>query len=131
MAKEIKVTISTPNGKVFNDDVVQVNAEISEGRIGILAKHSPLVSSLKVSLFNLKYDNGTMKQGVINGGIFNVTGEEVTILTTDFLFHEEIDAQRASEDIKQIKYLMDGNLKPMEKQGLEERLKYPPPFQVN
>jgi|GEM_PF-2153095 len=124
MAKELLLTISTPNGKVFEDNVVQVNANISEGRIGVLAKHSPLVSSLKISLFNIIYPNGEIKKGAINGGIFNVGSDEVTILTSDFLFQEDVDDQRANEEIKKIQYMLDSELKPMEKQGLEERLKY-------
>ena len=124
MAKKLLVTISTPNGKVFTDEVLQVNADISEGRIGVLARHTPLVSSLKIALFNIKYQDGTTKHGVINGGIFNVTGKEVTILTTDFLFREDIDQERAQQSLKKIKYMLDSKLKPMEKKGLEERLKY-------
>ena len=94
MAKELLLTISTPNGKVFNDTVVQVNADISEGRIGVLAKHTPLVSSLKISTFNIRYHNGDVKKGIVNGGVFNVSPEEVTILTTDFLFDEDVDVSR-------------------------------------
>ena len=124
MAKELLLTISTPNGKVFNDTVVQVNADISEGRIGVLAKHTPLVSSLKISTFNIRYHNGDVKKGIVNGGVFNVSPEEVTILTTDFLFDEDVDVSRVNEQIKKIKYMLDSKLKPMEKQGLEDRLKY-------
>ena len=124
MAKTTLLTISTPNGKVFTHDVLQVNADISEGRIGVFARHTPLVSSLKIALFNIKYEDGTTKQGVINGGIFNVTGKEVTILTTDFVFKDEIDQEHAQQSYKRLKYMLDSELKPMEKKGIEERLRY-------
>lgn len=124
MAKTTLLSISTPTGKVFKDDVAQVNVDISEGRIGVLAKHSPLVSSLKTSTFNIRYEDGRVLHGVVAGGIFNVTGTEVTILTTDFLFSDEVDITRCEKDIAKMKYMLEADLQSEEEKGLKDRLKY-------
>ena len=122
--KTTLLSISTPTGKKFQENVIQVNAEIAEGRIGILASHTPLVSSLKTSLFSIKLEDGTMKEGVVSGGIFNVTGLEVTILTTDFVFKSEIDVSRAKNEMSKIEKELSKDIKDAQKEALNERLKY-------
>lgn len=122
--KTTLLSISTPTGKKYQENVVQVNAEIAEGRIGVLASHSPLVSSLKISLFSIKQKDGEIKHGVVSGGIFNVTGLEITILTTDYVFKEEIDVSRAKNEISKIEKELSKDIKDSQKEALNDRLKY-------
>ncbi len=122
--KTTLLSIATPTGKRFQKNVVQINAEIAEGRIGVLAKHVPLVSSLKTSLFSIRYEDGKIEHGVVAGGIFNVTGAEVTILTIDYVFESEIDVSRAKKEIEKIKKELSNNIKDAQKKALNERLKY-------
>ena len=122
--KTTLLSISTPTGKRFQENIVQINADNAEGRIGVLAKHTPLVSSLKTSLFSIVYENGDIKHGAISGGVFNVTGLEITILTTDFVFESEIDPKRAKEEILKIEKELSKDIKDAQKTALEERLKY-------
>ncbi len=122
--KTTLLSIATPTGKRFQKNVVQINAEIAEGRIGVLAKHVPLVSSLKTSLFSIRCEDGKIEHGVVAGGIFNVTGAEVTILTIDYVFESEIDVSRAKKEIEKIKKELSNNIKDAQKKALNERLKY-------
>lgn len=123
--KNFKITISTPVGKFFSsDEVVILNAEILEGRIGILANHSPLISSLKISNFSIKFSNGSENSGIINGGVFNVNEKEVTLLTTKFEWQNEFNIEETKKDTENIVNKLKTNIKPYEEKSLNERLKY-------
>lgn len=123
--KTTKLTISTPSGKLFeSDEVVILNADIINGRIGVMANHTPLVSSLKISTFSVEFKDGTKKDGVISGGIFNVTPKEIVMLTTDFDWVNEINFSEAENNIKNIKYQLQSNVSKAEEESLGERIKY-------
>ncbi len=123
--KTFKLSISTPIGKNFeSENVKQINANILEGRIGVMANHSPLVSSLKISDFSIILENGEELIGVVDGGIFNVTANEVTILTTRFDFDNEIDESEVNNEIKEIEYQLQADVKEAEQKSLGDRLQY-------
>ena len=75
-------------------------------------------------MFNIKYEDGKIEYGVVSGGIFNVTPEEVTILTTDYVFKDEIDISRAKKEIEKIEKELSNTTKDVYRKSLEERLKY-------
>ncbi len=123
--KTFKLSMSTPIGKNFEiDNVKQINANILEGRIGVMANHSPLVSSLKISDFSIELENGQTLIGVVDGGVFSVTAEGVTILTTRFDFSNEIDKSKVENEIKEIQYNLQDDVKETEQISLGERLQY-------
>ncbi len=123
--KTFKLSMSTPIGKNFEiDNVKQINANILEGRIGVMANHSPLVSSLKISDFSIELENGQTLIGVVDGGVFSVTNEGVTILTTRFDFSNEIDKSKVENEIKEIQYNLQDDVKETEQISLGERLQY-------
>lgn len=123
--KTFKISISTPAGKTFeSNEAVTINANLLEGRIGVYANHAPLLSSLKISDFSIKLEDGTLLRGVIRGGVFNVSANEVTILTTKFKFDNEIVIKDVQDEINNLNYQLNGELLPTEKETLESRMKY-------
>ncbi len=123
--KTFNISISTPIGKTFNTDkAVQLNADIIEGQIGVLAGHSPLVSSLKTSKFTINLEDGKEIIGVVDGGVFNVTQEEVSILTTRFILSDEVSKEETESEIKNLEVELNKELKETEQKSLEQRLKY-------
>lgn len=120
--KAFKLTISTPIGKNYiNEKVNILNTEIYNGQVGILANHAPLVSSLKVSLFNFKTIDGEEKIGVLHGGVIEVSNNEVTILTPLFDFADEVDVERTNDEIKNIEYQLQFDVKETEANSLNRR----------
>lgn len=123
--KTFKLSISTPVGKNFEiENAVVINAYLLEGRIGIMANHTPLVSSLKISDFSIETEDGKKLVGVVDGGIFNVTKDDVTILTTRFDFVDQINVSNTKNEIKEIEYILQDDVKDVEQRHLEDRLKY-------
>ncbi len=123
--KTFKLTIATPTGhKYENDEVTMVTADLLTGRMGVLAEHSPLVSSLKVSKFKITDKDGKMHVGVVKGGIFNVAKTEVSILTTNFCMEDEVKMEHVISELKNVEYQMQADVKEAEAQSLDNRYKY-------
>ena len=55
----IRLSIVTPNGEIFNDDVKTVTLPGKEGEFGVLPGHSSLISSLTVGVIVIEKTNST------------------------------------------------------------------------
>ncbi len=123
--KTFNLSISTPIGKNYEvENAVAINAYLLEGRIGVMANHSPLISSLRISDFTIELEGGKKLYGVISKGVFNVTKDEVTILTTRFDFAEEVDVEKTKKEIELVKDTLQKDVKAEEQRSLSDRLKY-------
>ena len=75
----MKLSIVTPNGEIFNDDVKSVSLPGKEGEFGVLPNHSSLVSSLTVGVIEIE-KQGSTEAVAINWGHVKVTEDSVDIL---------------------------------------------------
>lgn len=75
----MKLSIVTPNGEIFNDDIKSVSLPGKEGEFGVLPNHSSLVSSLTVGVIEIEKKDST-EAIAINWGHVKVTETSVDIL---------------------------------------------------
>ena len=75
----MKLSIVTPNGEIFNDDIKSVSLPGKEGEFGVLPGHSSLVSSLTVGVIEIEKKDST-EAVAINWGHVKVTEDSVDIL---------------------------------------------------
>ncbi|WP_251551789.1 F0F1 ATP synthase subunit epsilon [Neobacillus muris] len=92
--KTIKVSVVTPDGPVFDDDVEMVSTKAKTGELGILPGHIPMVAPLEIGAVRLKKDNKT-EYVAVSGGFLEVRPEQVTILAQAAEKSEDIDVERA------------------------------------
>ncbi|MEP7200238.1 MAG: F0F1 ATP synthase subunit epsilon [Chloroflexota bacterium] len=93
----IKLDIVTIERQVFSEDVDMVVAPGTEGMLGILPHHAPLMTGLKAGELIIKR-RGTPDQLVaIGGGFMEVRPDKVTILADSAERADEIDIARAEE----------------------------------
>jgi F-type H+-transporting ATPase subunit epsilon len=92
----IHLEVITPERKVYEDDVDMVIAPGSEGYLGILPHHAPLLTALGPGEFRVK-KGGTEEILAVFGGFMDVRGDHVVVLTEAAEAAEEIDAARAQE----------------------------------
>src|SRR5512142_2048306 len=85
-----------PERKVYEDDVDMVIAPGSDGYLGILPHHAPLLTSLGPGEFRVKR-GGVEEVLAVFGGFMDVRGDRVVILTDAAEHIEDIDVQRAQE----------------------------------
>lgn len=90
----LHLEVITPEKKVYEDDVDMVIAPGSEGYLGILPHHAPLLTALGPGEFRVK-KGGIEEILVVFGGFMDVRGDRVVVLTEAAEPAEDIDAQRA------------------------------------
>ena len=76
----IRLSIVTPNGEIFNNDVKSVLLPGKEGEFGVLPNHSSLVSSLTVGVIEIEKKDATIEAVAINWGYVKVTENSVDVL---------------------------------------------------
>lgn len=91
----MRLEVVTPERTVYSEDVNMISARIFDGDIGILPKHSRLVSPLDVTKVRIKKD-GVEDFIMVNRGFLEVTPDKVTILTESAELSGEIDVERAT-----------------------------------
>jgi F-type H+-transporting ATPase subunit epsilon len=89
-----RLEIVTPQKKVFSENVDFLVAPGSEGELGILPKHTPLITSLDIGIMRVEQDKKYTKV-VVTGGFMEVRDNRVIVLANAAERVEEIDVQRA------------------------------------
>jgi len=92
----LHLEVITPERRVYEDDVDMVIAPGSEGYLGILPHHAPLLTALGPGEFRVK-KGGLEEVLAVFGGFMDVRADRVVVLTEAAEPAEEIDTQRAQE----------------------------------
>jgi F-type H+-transporting ATPase subunit epsilon len=91
----LRLEIITVEGTVFDDNVNMVIAPGSEGVLGILPRHTPLLTSLNYGELEIKKDGEPDQFFAIGGGFMEVRPFNVTVLADAAERADEIDIERA------------------------------------
>jgi F-type H+-transporting ATPase subunit epsilon len=94
MSQKLILSIVTPGKQLVADEVDQVNAPGTEGDLGILYDHAPLLTNLRSGQLSYEKDGETVAL-VVSGGYLEVTDNRVTVLAETGEFLNEIDRERA------------------------------------
>jgi len=94
MSQKLILSIVTPGKQLVADEVDQVNAPGTEGDLGILYDHAPLLTNLRSGQLSYEKDGETVAL-VVSGGYLEVTDNRVTVLAESGEFLHEIDRERA------------------------------------
>ena len=94
--------IVTAERMVFEGEVDIVNAPGSEGDLGLLPRHAPLMTTLRSGEIEVKQDKETYYFAV-SGGFLEVRPDHVIILADSAERADEIDLARAQEAIERAK----------------------------
>jgi F-type H+-transporting ATPase subunit epsilon len=92
----IRLEIVTQERLLYAEDVDMVIAPGSDGELGILPHHSPLLTALSFGELRVKR-GGSEESFAIGGGILEVTPQKVTVLADSAERADEIDLARADE----------------------------------
>lgn len=105
MAK-LTVEIVTGERVVFTEsDVDMVVAPGTDGSLGILPKHAPLITTLAQGELRVK-KGGSEQSLVVFGGFMEVTGDKVIVLADSAERAEEIDVARAEAARRRVEELI-------------------------
>ena len=92
----LHLEIVTPEKLAYADDVDSVQLPGSEGELGVLPHHAPLVSTLGVGELRIR-KGGTEESFAIVGGFLQVLPTKVVVLAETADMASEIDLEKAQE----------------------------------
>jgi len=96
MAETLKLEIVTPDGKAYSEDVEMVTLTGVLGEMGILPQHIPLMTRMDPGELIVRKD-GRDTFVAVGGGLVQVTGTRVNVLTDMAVAADRIDEGKAEE----------------------------------
>jgi len=96
MSSTLRLEIITPVATVFSEDVEMVTLPGVEGELGILPQHVPLMTQMVPGEMVVR-KNGQDRFLAVGGGLVEITGDHVAILTDLAIAAENIDEAMAEE----------------------------------
>ena len=94
MTQKLILNIVTPEKQLVSEEVDQVNVPGTEGDLGILHDHAPILTLLRSGQLSYEKEGETVIL-VVSGGYLEVTDNRVTVLAETGEFMHEIDRERA------------------------------------
>ncbi|MDN5351676.1 MAG: F-type H+-transporting ATPase subunit epsilon [Clostridiales bacterium] len=95
MGNKFKLEVVTPDRNFFSGETDMMIARTTEGDIGILYDHEPLVAPLKIGSLRIRQEDETFLLAANSTGFLTVTEELVTVVVDSAEWVEEIDLDRA------------------------------------
>jgi F-type H+-transporting ATPase subunit epsilon len=94
VARTVRLDVVTPERRVWSGEVEILIARGSEGELGILPGHSPLITALKDGVLLLRRADGATVRIASEGGFLEVEPDGITVLAASARLPEDVDAQR-------------------------------------
>jgi F-type H+-transporting ATPase subunit epsilon len=97
MANTIKVDIVSAEEEVWSGEGTMVFAPAEMGEIGIAPQHAPLLTRLKAGEVRVQQESGEEEFFFVSGGMLEVQGHLVTVLSDTALRAHDLDEAAALE----------------------------------
>lgn len=95
-----KLSIVSPEKTLYEDEVESLVAPGTDGYLGVLSNHAPLITSLAAGKLEIRDSGKKERIASISGGFLEVSNNTATILADAVEFVEEIDLSRAQDALK-------------------------------
>jgi F-type H+-transporting ATPase subunit epsilon len=99
------LSLVTPDGPAFEGEVEMLIVPGAAGEIGVLARHAPLIATLKAGSTRVYLDraNETVREYATGPGFFKVEEDRAIALVDGAVAADEIDEQRARDQLETAK----------------------------
>ncbi|MEZ5085527.1 MAG: F0F1 ATP synthase subunit epsilon [Tessaracoccus sp.] len=101
----LRVQVVAADREVWSGDAVNVIARTTEGDIGILPGHEPLMAVLVPSVAEIVGADGRTRIMAVDGGFISVAQGRVSILSQEVQRAEEISPERAEREVAELEVL--------------------------
>lgn len=92
-----RLEVVTPTRKIMDKEIDFLMIRTTEGDMGILANHSPLVAELATGEMKARI-NGAEEFYYVSGGFMEISNNKVTILADEAMDVREIDVELARKE---------------------------------
>ncbi|MBA2740953.1 MAG: ATP synthase F1 subunit epsilon [Actinobacteria bacterium] len=97
------IALVTPEGPVFDGEAQMIVVPGVAGEIGVLARHAPLVATLKAGSTRIHVSQNEVVEFATGPGFFKVELDRALALVDDAVNVQEIDDARAREQLETAK----------------------------
>src|SRR5215208_8254026 len=103
------LSVVTPDGAAFEGEAEMVIVPGAAGEIGVLARHAPLVATLKAGSTRVydSIDDDQVREFATGPGFFKVELDRAIALVDDAVDAREIDDDRARRQLEEAKAELD------------------------
>ena len=103
------LSLVTPEGAAFEGEVEMLIVPGADGEIGILARHAPLVATLKAggTRVHIRRDE-EIREFATGAGFFKVEQDRALALVDDAVDAREIDPERARQQLEEAQAELEG-----------------------
>src|SRR6187200_2128408 len=97
------LSVVTPDGAAFEGEAEMVIVPGAAGEIGVLARHAPLIATLKAGSVRVyrSIDPEEMDEYAVGPGFFKVEQDRAIALVDDAVSAKEIDHERAQRQLEE------------------------------
>lgn len=99
MAEKLSFDLVSPERLLLSEDVDMVTVPGSEGDMGIMGGHAPVMSTLRPGVIGVHVDGQPERRYFVRGGFAEVTPAGLTILAEHTVPLSELDAEALSREI--------------------------------
>ena len=94
---KLEAQVLTPEGEVFNGEVVQLSTRTAVGEVGILARHIPMVARLVPAELRLHVSDSEIERYAQGEGWLEVFANRARVLIAEAIPPSELDAGELRE----------------------------------
>ena len=98
--KEFSVSLVTPDGAAYEGDAEMIIVPGAAGEIGVLARHAPLIATLKAGSTRVHVSQNEVLEFATGPGFFEVLQDRAIALVDDAVKVDDIDEVRAREQLE-------------------------------
>jgi F-type H+-transporting ATPase subunit epsilon len=101
--RKFDVSLVTPDGPAFEGEAEMIIVPGAAGEIGVLARHAPLIATLKAGSTRvyLDRDSEDVREYATGPGFFKVEQDRAIALVDDAVLAREIDDARAQAQLEE------------------------------
>ncbi|GAB3196459.1 F0F1 ATP synthase subunit epsilon [Nocardioides hungaricus] len=105
----LHVELVAADRTVWSGEAEMVIARTTEGDVGILRGHAPLLSVLTDAVVEISTVEDGVVVAAVDGGFLSVAGDRVSVLSQQALLPEEIDVDEARVELEEARSLIGAN----------------------
>jgi F-type H+-transporting ATPase subunit epsilon len=121
------VSLVTPDGAAFDGEAEMIVVPGAAGEIGVLARHAPLVATLKAGSTRIHLGDNEIVEFATGPGFVKVERDRALALVDDAVNVQEIDDERARGQLEAAKAELErveAGESPADRWQLEQRIKH-------
>jgi F-type H+-transporting ATPase subunit epsilon len=118
------VSLVTPEGAAFEGEAVLLIVPGAAGEIGVLARHAPLVATLRAGSTRVHLQGGQIEEYATGPGFFKVEQDRAIALVDDAVQAKEIDVAASRERLEAAQAELDRLEPGADRWVLEQRVRH-------